>query len=222
MFSLYNYTQAMNTESDTIDEQCLKIETEIEKYQQNVSEQNQMKYTKLSDLELKLQQNQQLIDSLSQQITVQRESVEQLSKKIQSMFYKLQCDQLLIDSKTHKHKLRNRSLFQLENKIVSLTRQTASENNVLEFSAAIEQRAVDVISDFEQIKRKNDRLSPSIGPPSPPHLPAEYLAEGVDFSLDEWIFDTDDHDKPIDLDALKAAFMRRTQRVKSSEDANSV
>ena len=220
MFSLYNYTQAMNTESDTIDEQCLKIESDIEKYQLTVEEQNQLKYTKLNELENKLDQNHKAIDHLSQEIAIQRDSVEQLSKKIQSMFYKLQCDQLLLDSKNQKQKVRNRLLFQLENKIVSLTRQTASETNVLEFSAAIEQRAVDIINDYELSTRNHDRHSPSIGPSSPAHLPAQYLTDGVDFSLDDWMQEAEDSDKPMDLNALKASFMTKAQLMRSFEETS--
>lgn len=218
MFSLYNYTQAMNTESDAIDEQCLKIESDIEKYQQTVAEQNQLKFTKMHEMETKLVQNQQMMEDLSHQISIQRDSVEQLSKKIQSMFYKLQCDQLLLESKNQKQKVKNRLLFQLENKIVSLTRQTASETNVLEFSAAIEQRAVDIINDYELSTRKNDRRSPSIGPSSPAHLPAEYLTDGVDFGIDDWMLEAEDSDKPVDLNALKATFMKKAQRMRSFEE----
>jgi hypothetical protein len=63
--------------------------------------------------------------------------------------------------------------FREDSKIASLTRQTASETNVLEFTAAIEQKAVDIISEYEmclRCKNKNVLLSPGMGPSSPAPL----------------------------------------------------
>lgn len=100
MFSMYNYTQTINNEIDSVEESCVGVEADIEAYKLSVKDQSEARLRKQQELEEKLKATTEVSRRIQAQNQQQRECVDQLSKKVQSMFYKLQCDQLLSEPKT--------------------------------------------------------------------------------------------------------------------------
>lgn len=152
MFSLYNYIQAVNTEIESALEDKQRIADEIENYKKQQEEDEIHRNKILQELHQRYKATKEATLQCIAQNKIHQDSVDQLSKKVQSIFYKLQCDQMDNNKGTQqgggaKAKGSNTS-GRPENKITMLTGQSVSESNVLDYMAAIEQRAVDIISEY--------------------------------------------------------------------------
>lgn len=174
MFSLYNYIQAVNTEIESATEDKQRIADEIEKYkkQQQADEIHRNKI--LQELHQRYKATKEATIQCVNQNKIHQDSVDQLSKKVQSIFYKLQCDQMDSNKGTQqgggaKTKGANTGAGRPENKITLLTGTSVSESNVLDYMAAIEQRAVDIISEYlltNQVDTGGNKY-PTPGPSTP-------------------------------------------------------
>lgn len=148
------------------------------------------------------------------------EGIDSISKKVQSLFFKLQCD--LVDTKgaAANRGQKGVTVSRPDSKFSLLIGQGGgvSESNVLDYMAIIEQRAVDIISEYLRGHVKGPR-SPTPGPATPMHWPLESL---LDLSLlnDEEAaigvdgYNTNDADgegKLINLNTLKETFKKSMQ-----------
>lgn len=157
MFSLYNFIQTVNTEIDTVIEATQQTEAEIKKFRADQHEQDQQRRSIIDELQNRLTSTLEITRQLEEQNGMQQESVSQISKKVSNLFFKLQCDQM--DTKgsqvnAGKDKRWNAG-SRPDNKIAVLTGQGVSESNVLEYLGCIEQRAVDIISEYLRVTKDN-------------------------------------------------------------------
>lgn len=180
MFSLYNFIQTMNTEIDAVVEATIQTEQEIAQYRAEQLDQDQQRRTTIDELQHRLAATLEVTRSLDSQNTLHQESVSQIGKKVYTLFFKLQCDQMdtkgssVGGGKNQKWGAGGRP----ESKVALLTSQTLSESNVVDYLGCIEQRAVDIISEYLRVtnsaapgtagpgKLQLPR-SPTPGPPSP-------------------------------------------------------
>lgn len=228
MFSLYNFIQAVNTEIDTVLESSSHIEQAISTYNEEQQMQDDQRRDVIFDLQEKLTEVHEHIKQSETDNKMYQESVAQVSKKVSSLFFKLQCDQM--DSKagtsvppgsggggkgttgSGKASVSSGSGGggggRPEGKIAILTAQGVSESNVLDYMGCIEQRAVDIISEY--LRNAPDVVgtpgaggvpvsvpymhrSPTPGPKSPmvwPNEPMVDLADDKD--IDDIVFMGDD------------------------------
>lgn len=152
MFSLYNYIQAVNTEIESATEDKQRIADEIERYKKQQQEDEIHRNKILQELHQRYKATKEATIQCVAQNKIHQDSVDQLSKKVQSIFYKLQCDQMDSNKGGQQGggaKAKGASTgARPENKITLLTGTSVSESNVLDYMAAIEQRAVDIISEY--------------------------------------------------------------------------
>jgi len=189
MFSLYNFIQTVNAEIDAVSEATIQTEHEILRYRDEQQNQDQQRRIAIEELQMKLTSTQEVSRQIEQQNIAHQESINQIGKKVYTLFFKLQCDQMdakgtaVGGSKAQRSRVNgNRP----ESKIALLTSQGVSESNVVDYLGCIEQRAVDIISEYLRIVHSTNPgpiimnaphtlvkfntmapRSPTPGPPSP-------------------------------------------------------
>eukprot|EP01038_Epipyxis_sp_PR26KG_P015498 gene15498-20915_t len=160
MFSLYNFIQAINSEIDTVLESTTQTEQDIASYKENQYDQDQQRRLILDELTTRLDSVVEVNKEFEDLNRVHQETVSQINKKVSTLFFKLQCDQMETKSSQATTSKRNQQWSSGGNssggngKIAMLTGQGVSESNVLEFLGCIEQRSVDIISEYLQIQAK--------------------------------------------------------------------
>jgi hypothetical protein len=225
MFSLYNYIQTVNAEIDQTVDQSYQTEREIKQYREQQKQQEDQRESILADLRSKLQTTLEATQQADEQNKQYLDSVSQISKKVGSLFYKLQCDQMDAKAQTASGLGRSKgtNMTRPESKIGLLTAgQTVSESNVLDYMGCIEQRALDIISDYLRATSDTTQgggpmarnMSPTPGPSSPMHWPSDPTVAVDDFSDDDILGDAgngdaDTESKPVDLAALKEKMKKK-------------
>jgi hypothetical protein len=158
MFSLYNFIQTVNAEIDTVTEASLQTEIAINKFKEDQQDQDQQRRTTLDDLQQRLANMLESTRDVVDQNAIQQESISQINKKVSSVFFKLQCDQMDAKGSQVKGGQRwsNSNAGRPDNKIALLTGQGVTESNVLDYLGCIEQRAVDIISEYLRVMASKD------------------------------------------------------------------
>mmetsp|Transcript_33342 Transcript_33342/g.33959 ORF Transcript_33342/g.33959 Transcript_33342/m.33959 type:complete len:520 (+) Transcript_33342:122-1681(+) len=222
MFSMYNYIQTQNTEIESCIENTLQIKDEIKNYKFNQQQQDDQKKRVIDGLKSRLEATQEATSVCDEKNRIQSDSVEQLAKKVQSLFFKLQCDQM--DSAkagpTASKGQNKQSLPREQSKISIIAGQPVSESNVLDFMGAIEQRAVDIISDYLKSQSRVDGgrpKSPVTGPSTPMKWPGDSMVELPEFSEEDMLGDEEGDSKPVDLTAFKEKLLRKVTLANSKE-----
>lgn len=174
MFSLYNFIQTINTEIDAVVESTAQTEADIAKYREEQQDQDQERKSTIDELQQRLAATLEATRELEQQNQQHIESVTQICKKVSTLFFKLQCDQMdakgsqVNNAKTQRWATGSRP----DNKIALLTGQSVTASNVIEYLGCIEQRAVDIISDYLRATNgkhmTGDGRSPNGGGPRSP------------------------------------------------------
>jgi coiled-coil domain-containing protein 63/114 len=216
MFSLYNFVQTINAEIDGMKEGEVQIEEEIQAYKINAAETEEQKRSVLDDLQNRLQSTAEQGEQMLEDNQAQSEAMQQLQKKIQSVFFKLQCDQMdtKANNKDQVAVTKGATVSRPDSNVALLTSQGISEANVLDFLGCIEQRSVDIIGEYLRMKASEGQAggamsqmpqSPTPGPGSPMIYPAsEPVIDFNELNDDDYLQETDDGDhKLVDLDTFK-------------------
>ena len=223
MFSLYNFVQTVNSEIDTLKEQELHIEEEIMAYKLRAEEQEEQRRKVLDDLQNRTQRATEEHDQMVEMNAQEREAVQQISKKIQSVFFKLQCDQMDAKSSSKDQPsaalVKGTTVSRPESNVALLTSQGVSESNLLDFLGCIEQRSVDIIGDYLRLKageaggQDNLPRSPTPGPGSPVFFPNEPVIDFNELVDEDFLVETDGEleNKLVDLDVFKQKLMKRLE-----------
>jgi len=232
MFSLYNFIQAVNAEIEAVVEARNQIEEDIRTFKSEQSEQDHLRRDKLDQLQRRLDGTIDMTTQCDEQNREMHEVVGTISKKVSSLFFKLQCDQMdtrgnqggssgIAGGKPVTNKSSGTS--RPESKIALLLSQGVSEGNVLEYMGFVEQRAVDVISDYlhqqDREGHTSNRVgprSPTPGPSSPMHWPAMPVVDISDLGEDDLLLDKDGAEesdaaafKPVDISTFKDKLQKK-------------
>lgn len=203
MFSSYNFIQTMNTEIDTVLEATTQTEEAIAKFKEDQQDQDQQRRSAIDELQQRLASTLEITRDIVDHNAIQQESLTQISKKVSSVFFKLQCDQMDTKgsqvSKAHRYSSGSRP----DSKVALLTGQGVTESNVMDYLGCIEQRAVDIITEYLHLHSVKDTAlgsriqaikgggakSPTPGPPTPMNLShrREPLVDIADISDDEFL-----------------------------------
>lgn len=162
MFSLYNFIQAMNTEIDQVIEGTAQLESDIAQFKSDQQDQDQQRRTTIDELQQRLASTLEVTKSLEEQNMMQQESVSQISKKVGTLFFKLSCDQM--DTKGSQANAKNQrfATSRPESKAALITGQGVTDSNVLDYLGCIEQRAVDIISEYLHIVHSREATANGI------------------------------------------------------------
>jgi hypothetical protein len=233
MFSLYNFIQTIHAEIDAVLESNAQIELDIVRYKQEQEDQNNQRKTVLDEQQDRLQAAMEVIRQAEDEYKVLQESVTQISKKVSTLFYKLQCDQMDSKAQQSGSKVKPSSMPRDGKNVMLLSQQGVSESNVLEFMGCIENRAVDIISDYLRLGLEDGagagaggpagqhrNRSPTPGPPSPMKWPVEPIIDVAEFSEDEFLLEAnfptsggagtgDEADKPVNLSMYKEKLKKK-------------
>lgn len=160
MFSLYNFIQTVNAEIDTVLETTQQTEQAIFQFKEDQQDQDQQRRSTIDELQQRLASMLEMTNQLVDSNAVQQESVSQISKKVSSVFFKLQCDQMEAKGSQVSKSQRWGSNAggggaRQDGKIALLTGQGVTESNVLDYLGCIEQRAVDIISEYLRVMSKD-------------------------------------------------------------------
>ena len=217
-FSLFNFIQTLNQETDLTLEQHARLEEEILAYanDQKAQESNRLatveNYNKQVE-EAKEERRKMTILAMDEQKTV-----EKIAKKVQTLFYKIQCDQLLESGA----KGGKGGAVSSESRMAVLSGQGVSESNILHFMGLIEERAVQVIGEYVRklsMSREGRRpsvMGGSLGSITKAANDAAGHAAGVpnieDFEATEE--DSDDDEKPLSMTEMKKRVEDKVVQVK--------
>jgi len=215
MFSMYNYIQTQNTEIEASLESTLQIKEEIKRYKEKQREQDEQKQKVIDGLQQRKRATIDTINIAEERNHSQSDAVEQLSKKVQSLFFKLQCDQMdnAKAGPTASKGQNKQSMPREQSKVSLIAGQQVSESNVLDFMGAIEQRAVEIINDYLKYQSRIDggrTRNPVTGPSTPMKWPGESLVELPEFGDDDLLGDAEEvESKPVDLSTFKDKLHRK-------------
>lgn len=215
MFSMYNYIQTQNTEIEATIESTLQVKQDIKRYKERQREQDEQKQKVIDGLQQRKRATLDTINIAEERNRAQSDAVEQLSKKVQSLFFKLQCDQM-DNTKAGPSASKGQSKQSMpreQSKVSLIAGQQVSESNVLDFMGAIEQRAVEIINDYLKHQNRMDvgRIrNPVTGPSTPMKWPGQSLVELPEFMDEDILGDAEELDsKPVDLSTFKDKLHRK-------------
>lgn len=134
-FSLFNYIQAQNQETDWTLERHTRLEEEIK-----------------ADLQGKWRGAKEATDECSHAAQEAQRMLERIAKKIQSLFFKIQCDQIFNspnETKDIKLGAQRVNISRPVGRLALLSGQAGvTESNILAYAELIEQRALEIMSDY--------------------------------------------------------------------------
>lgn len=164
-FSLFNYIQAVNQETDLTLEQFTKLRTEIDNYKKEQMQKESDRKEYLNEFELHLKEAQDEKKNYTELAREGKNTIEKIAKKVQTLFHFLKCDELVENSQlnnSHLHMNLSSSSKQLtrltsyneihHNKKSTLNNnnknEAISERNILRSMELIEKRSIQIIAEY--------------------------------------------------------------------------
>ena len=146
-FSLFNYIQALNQETDWTLERHARLEEEIRAYEDKLSDEEAQRTEAMATLQGKWRNAKEATDECSHAAQEAQRTLDRIAKKVQSLFFKIQCDQP--KSPTTKAPLTpSGSRPDSQNRLAILSGQGVTESNILAYAELIERRALEIMSDY--------------------------------------------------------------------------
>lgn len=186
-------------------------------YKQEQERMHAMEDQHRAELDYRLQAAKDAVQAALESHKSTVDGVDQITKKVQSIFFKLQCDQM-DNAKPIEKPLKGKAVTvsKPESKIALLTGQgSISEANVMSYLAIIEQRTIEIISEYIRDHHKEGLpTSPTPGPITP-MIPRSFSVPMVDVREinEEDMFDLDESDvRPFDTIALKNSMNKKALR----------
>ncbi|GMI11812.1 hypothetical protein TrVE_jg6525 [Triparma verrucosa] len=219
-FSMFNFIQTVNQETDHILEQHARLEEEIMSYadDQKAKEQERKDIVESYDRQVKeAKEERERAIGLSSD---EQKTVEKIAKKVQTLFYKIQCDQLLESGNKAGGKGTGAAISS-ESRLAVLSGQGVTENNILHFMGLIEERAVQIIGEYVRAESQGGgskagsrtgsragggrRPSISHGPKDPSEIRNMPTALEIDSESEE-----EDDDKPKSIEYMRKTMQEKT------------
>lgn len=199
MFSMYNYIQNTNNEIDAAQEVCNELDVVMERYKEEQLQQEQERKAELEELEARLKSTLEATAAAKTTALKQSEDIDNVAKKVQSVFFKLQCD--AVDAKpTVAAAKSSDAVPRTDNKIALLTNQGINDGNILEYLGVIEQKAVEIITSYIRSGSGAGAAAAVMGPV----LPKQSRVLGIEVpDLGEDDLEEGDDLKPIPIHSLR-------------------
>jgi len=150
-FSLFNYIQAQNQETDWTLERHARLEEEIKTYEEKLSEEETQRAEAMADLQGKWRNAKEATDECTHAALEAQRALERIAKKVQSLFFKIQCEQMMTglhEVKNSKRDGQKAGLRRPDGRLALLSGQGVTESNILAYAELIEQRALEIMSDY--------------------------------------------------------------------------
>ena len=153
-FSLFNFIQVLNQETDHTQQQVELLEDEIAKYSNDQIEQESERQKIVQGFKEQVLEAKEERKRMALLAGDEQKTVEKIAKKVQGLFYKIQCDQLL--EKSGGKGKGGKGTVNGESRLAFLSGQSVDENNILQFVGLIEERAVQIIGDYSKHLSRTD------------------------------------------------------------------
>ena len=177
-FSLFNFIQTVNQETDKTLEEHARLEEEICAYADDQRKQEESRVAKVKGYKKQVQDSREDRKKMTILAMEEQKTVEKIAKKVQTLFYKIQCDQLLEGGGGGGAKGGGNgngkgggggaggggAAISSESRIAVLSGQGVSESNILHFMGLIEERAVQVVGEYVRklAQQSKDGRRPSL------------------------------------------------------------
>ena len=229
-FSLFNYIQALNQETDWTLERHARLEEEIKKYEERLGEEEAQRAEAMADLQEKWRNAKEATEECSQAALEAQRTLDRIAKKIQSLFFKIQCDQVTDKGKPSKGGGGAGGAAgkgSADSRLAALGGQGVSESNILAYTELIEQRALEIIADYT--KRMNAHEQRQMTPmldvsksllSNLPGAPANDQVKPPDVPGDDEENDDENDDKwPISLEEMRRRTAEKLLKKQNSRPA---
>ena len=229
-FSLFNYIQALNQETDWTLERHARLEEEIKKYEERLGEEEAQRAEAMADLQEKWRNAKEATEECSQAALEAQRTLDRIAKKIQSLFFKIQCDQVTDKGKPSKGGGGAGGAAgkgSADSRLAALGGQGVSESNILAYTELIEQRALEIIADYT--KRMNTHEQRQMTPmldvsksllSNLPGAPANDQVKPPDVPGDDEENDDENDDKwPISLEEMRRRTAEKLLKKQNSRPA---
>ncbi|CAM9427033.1 unnamed protein product [Ectocarpus fasciculatus] len=175
-FSLFNYIQTVNQETDQHLEKTEELEAEIAKYEEEQGVEERQRVAIIRDLHERAEAQRAANEAWAEKVEESQSVADGLAKKAQSICFKIQCDQYL---QTKAKDATGERAAGLQALASTLTGQGITVSNIVDYMSLIEQRSMQVISNYtKKLTATDPEANPIRGPPQPPSWE---LPEGLDF-----------------------------------------
>ncbi|CAN0355850.1 unnamed protein product, partial [Ectocarpus sp. 8 AP-2014] len=175
-FSLFNYIQTVNQETDQHLEKTEELEAEIAKYEEEQGVEERQRVAIIRDLHERAEAQRTANEAWAEKVEESQSVADGLAKKAQSICFKIQCDQYL---QTKAKDATGERAAGLQALASTLTGQGITVSNIVDYMSLIEQRSMQVISNYtKKLAATDPEANPIRGPPQPPSWE---LPEGSDF-----------------------------------------
>lgn len=170
-FSLFSYIQTVNQDADALEEKTARMKEDMRKFQETEGEIQIQSKQALDNLKEKLERLQKKQDDYQKRFEESKGSIELISKTVQSIFFKISCDQMqgIRDSAkggSGKASGKGGGGDGVSSEVSMLSGQDITDSNIMQYLGIIEQRAVEVCSEYSRQCKGLD-LASSIGPQQP-------------------------------------------------------
>uniref|UniRef100_A0A7S1XQU7 ODAD1 central coiled coil region domain-containing protein n=1 Tax=Phaeomonas parva TaxID=124430 RepID=A0A7S1XQU7_9STRA len=209
-FSLFNYIQQVNQDIEKELEVRAKTEQQIKKYQDDQGEEEQQRAEVIKDLQDQRERALESVEEYEDICMDAQRMVAKISKLVSNLFFKIQADQMQGGRKSDAGGGgagggKPKSLGRTESRMTMLTGQGVTESNILQYMGIIEQRAVEIISEYTK-KMMQKEVARAITPLSGPSQPAEFGASRSlrPPELEDDSSDDEDNLRPLSLDSIRS------------------
>ena len=220
-FSLFNYVQAQNQETDWTLERHTRLEEEIKSYEEKLSDEEAQRAEAMADLQGKWRNAKEATDECSHAAQEAQRTLERIAKKVQSLFFKIQCDQLTTgarETKGTKGAAQKANIGRPDSRLALLSGQGVTESNILAYAELIEQRALEIMSDYTRRMNHQEQrhMTPVLDPSrsiSIVNQQDQIKAPDIDADDEE---DNEDDGRPIALEEMRR---RTAERISKKHQA---
>lgn len=140
-FSLFTYNLEQIKERDATLERLEMIESEHEKYERDMATEDAARAEIISRLHATVKQTKEQTGEYMESAEAAQKTIDVLGKKVQGLFYKIQCDQVGKNGPNKGQKSESQLLLAAGGGGVN-------ETNILKFLEIIEQRAVELMTEY--------------------------------------------------------------------------
>jgi len=151
-FSLFNYIQTQNQEADWALERHTRLEKEIRVYEEKLSNEEVQRAEAMARLQGKWRNATEATNECSFAAQEAQRMIERIAGHVQSFFFKIQCDQSLNDA-AKENRIARKAKTRRPRKVHSvLPASGVTQSNILTYAELIEQRALEILSDYTRVK----------------------------------------------------------------------
>ncbi|KAJ1462622.1 hypothetical protein M885DRAFT_431029 [Pelagophyceae sp. CCMP2097] len=206
-FSLFNYIQALNQETDWTLERHARLAEDIAAYEEKLSEEEARRLKAMADLQDKWRSAKEATDECSHAALEAQRTLERIAKKVQSLFFKIQCDQVSVPATSKDGKFAAKvNKGGRDSRLALLSSgQGVTESNIVQHAELVEHRALEIMAEYTRKTHAAEqrRVTPVLEPSTSLDITAHLADRVKPPDLEDDLEDDEDEGRPILLDEMR-------------------